>query len=417
MFSVSSLLRRNLAWTLAGDAIYAACQWGMLIVLAKLGRPDMVGQFALGLAITAPVMILTNLSLRPIVATEHVGGSYFRDYLSLRLISSGLALALIIGIAVTAGYRQETLLIILVVGLAKAIEAISDIFYGLLQQHERMDRIATSMMLKGVLSLAALAISVASTGQALGGLIAMAMVWVVVLLTYDVPNGIAVLSAAGVQEGIRPRWDREALGNIARLAWPLGLTAMFVSATAFVPRYFVERYGGEEQLGIFAAMAYLMVAGSMVMNALCQTAIPRLARHYAGGERDSFRALLFKLVIVGSALGAAGLSLVLGFGGEVLNILYTPEYARHADVLVWIMVAAAIDYIGTCLSWGVTSTREFHHFSIPYFLVASLAVIASAILVPTHGLLGAAWVLCLLATAKSLVPVLIFYLIGNRKNV
>ena len=99
-----------------------------------------------------------------------------------------------------------------------------------------------------------------------------------------------------------------------------------------------------------------------------------------------------------------------------MTTLYTPEYARHADVLVWIMVAAAIDYIGTCLSWGVTSTRAFHHFAVPYFLVASLAVVASAILVPAHGLLGAAWVLCLLATAKSLAPAFIFYLIGKRES-
>ena len=49
------------------------------------------------------------------------------------------------------------------VALAKAIESVSDVFYGSLQQHERMDRIAISMILKGIVSLAAL-------GRALGKL-------------------------------------------------------------------------------------------------------------------------------------------------------------------------------------------------------------------------------------------------------
>jgi hypothetical protein len=48
-------LRRNFAWTVLGNVTYAACQWGMLVALAKLGSPEMVGQFALGLAIGAPV--------------------------------------------------------------------------------------------------------------------------------------------------------------------------------------------------------------------------------------------------------------------------------------------------------------------------------------------------------------------------
>ena len=28
-------LRVNFAWTLAGTVVYAACQWGVLVVLAK----------------------------------------------------------------------------------------------------------------------------------------------------------------------------------------------------------------------------------------------------------------------------------------------------------------------------------------------------------------------------------------------
>src|SRR5262245_17210531 len=48
-------LRRNFSWSFAGNAVYAGCQWGMLMVMAKLGSPEVVGQFALGLAVTGPI--------------------------------------------------------------------------------------------------------------------------------------------------------------------------------------------------------------------------------------------------------------------------------------------------------------------------------------------------------------------------
>lgn len=121
-------LRRNFSWTFVGNFVYAACQWGMLVVLAKLGTPEMVGQFTLGLAVTAPVIMFTNLQLWAVLVTDAKNEYIFGDYLGLRLFMTGLALAIIIGITLVAGYRWETSLVILLVGLSKAVESISEVF-------------------------------------------------------------------------------------------------------------------------------------------------------------------------------------------------------------------------------------------------------------------------------------------------
>jgi hypothetical protein len=73
-------LRVNFLWTLAGNVIYAACQWGILIALAKLGTLQMVGEFALALAVTAPILIGAGLSLRSVQVTDALGEYEFRDY-------------------------------------------------------------------------------------------------------------------------------------------------------------------------------------------------------------------------------------------------------------------------------------------------------------------------------------------------
>jgi O-antigen/teichoic acid export membrane protein len=41
---------------------------------------------------------------------------------------------------------------------------------------------------------------------------------------------------------------------------PLGVVAALVLLNTNIPRYFIERYLGEWELGIFAALAYIMVA-------------------------------------------------------------------------------------------------------------------------------------------------------------
>src|SRR4051812_36814174 len=157
-------LRANVSWAFVGNVVYAGCQWAMLVVLAHLGTTAMVGLFALGLSVTAPIFQLSNLNLRAVQATDVHREYLFGHYLGLRLVSTGVALLLLVVVTFLSGYGPNVAAVIFVVGLAKAFEAISDAIYGLLQQRERMDRIAKSMMLKGPASLAALAIAVYASG-------------------------------------------------------------------------------------------------------------------------------------------------------------------------------------------------------------------------------------------------------------
>ncbi|MEG4841155.1 oligosaccharide flippase family protein [Microcoleus sp. B9-D4] len=400
-------LRRNFSWTFTGNLIYAASQWGMLVVLAKLGSPEMVGQFTLGLAVTAPVIMFTNLQLRGIQATDAKGDYVFSDYLGLRLIGTGLALLIIAGITLKAGYRLETSLVILAIALAKAFESISDVFYGLIQQHERMDRIAIALMIKGPLSLLLLGIGVSLTGSVVGGAIGLAVAWGLVLFGWDLRNGRLILKdslhgreredllvadaePANSQNPLYPRWDGKILGKLVWLALPLGFVMMLISLNTNIPRYFIERYLGERELGIFAAMSYLMVVGQMVVSALAESASPRLAKYYAARNSAAFRTLLLKLVGVGLMLGAGGVFVAVVAGREILTLLYKPEYAERADLFAWLMVAAGMGYVSSFLGYGMTAARYFRVQMPLFVLVTGSSAITCFWLIPTQGVRGAA---------------------------
>lgn len=395
-------LRRNFSWNFIGNVVYVACQWGMLVVLSKIGSPEIVGQFTLGFAITAPILIFTNLQLREIQATDAKQQYHFGDYLGLRLLSTGLALLAITIITGLARYRWETSLVILLIGLAKAFESISDVFYGLFQQYERMDRVAVSMMIKGPLSLLLLSLGVYLSGSIVGGAVGLAIAWALVLLSYDLRSGALMLNRSfpGSHSGeprahhlamtLQPRWQLKTLGKLAWLALPLGFVMMLGSLNANIPRYFIEQYLGERELGIFSAISYLMVAGNMVVNALGNSAIPRLAKYYMTGNSAGFRTLLLKVEGVALVLGGGAVLVALVAGRELLTLFYKPEYAEHTDLLVWLMVAAALGYISAFLGDGLVAAR-YLRIQIPLFvLVTATAALGSYWLIPIYGLHGAA---------------------------
>ncbi|MGH7317348.1 MAG: lipopolysaccharide biosynthesis protein, partial [Candidatus Rokuibacteriota bacterium] len=378
-------LGNNVSWALFGSVAYAACQWGMLVVLAKLGTLEMTGQFALGLAVGAPVFLLTNLSLRSILATDVRSEFRVGDYLALRLVTVGVALCAIVAVVGVAGYRGQAALVCLLVAAAKAIEAMSDVLHGLMQRHERMDLVAGSMVLRGLSSLGALAAGLLLSGSLAWALVLVALAWALVLAAYDVRQSVRLFGGA-VRLGPR----REDLARLTRLSLPLGITAMLIALSAAIPRYFVERYRGEEELGLFVAMVSLIVVGGTAVNAVGQSVSPRLAAHYAAGDFPGAARLLIRLLGLGLLLGGIGVAVAWYAGGEVLTLVYRAEFARYVDVFVLIMVAASVSYMASFLGYALTAARLLR-VQMPLFAaVAAVALIASATLVPRAGVLGAA---------------------------
>ncbi|KST63636.1 lipopolysaccharide biosynthesis protein [Mastigocoleus testarum] len=405
-------LRSNFSWTFAGNIVYVGCQWGMLVVLAKIGGPEMVGKFILGTAITAPVIEFANLQLRTVQATDADRQYIFDDYLGVRIISTGVALIFISVITFLIGYPWETTLVILLVGLAKALESISDIFYGLLQQHERMDRIATSMMIKGCLSLLLLGAGVYFSGSVLGGVVGLVIAWSLVLLAYDVRSGSLMLcsnletqlnTALGklrLAILIPSRWHWKSLRKLVRLALPLGFANMLITLNTNIPRYAVVGLLGVREVGVFAGIAYIMVAGKIVVRALGQSASPKLGKYYVAYNIKAFRKLIFQLAIVGILLGSVGVIIALFAGENILTLLYKPEYGQEADLFVLLMFAGAIDYVSSFLNYGMTAARALW-IQIPLFTLTTIVLCFACLwLIPIFGTKGAAFALIVAAIIK-----------------
>ena len=392
-------LQSNFAWILTGNVVYAACQWGAIVALAKLGSSFMIGQFSLGLAIATPVLMSTNLHLRAVQATDARRLYSFGAYLRLRTAMTLGGLAVITGIAWFGNYERRTAMVILAVAFAKGIETLSDIHYGLFQLNDRLDQIGRSMMLRGILSVLALSTGLYLTRNVLWGCVGLALVWLSALLLFDVRRGRRFVASA---ESLAPllgrtigRTSRQAHGlrrqlNLMRMALPLGIAMTMATLNLHMPRYFIHARLGEHQLGIFSAMAYATVAMILVSDSLGHCAIPRMSRLYTGGRRAEFGSLLLRLLAAGGVLGLAGVAVAQVLGVRLLTLLYGREYAAHSRIFMVMILATAIHCVACMFTSAITSARCFR-IQVPlYALVAGSNALACARWVPTAGLAGGA---------------------------
>jgi O-antigen/teichoic acid export membrane protein len=199
---------------------------------------------------------------------------------------------------------------------------------------------------------------------------------------------------------LAPRWEVRLICRLAILTLPLGVMVLLQSLNTNIPRFLIERHLGEHALGIFAALAYVMVAGTTLIRALGHSASPALARYYNGGERMRFYRFNAFLVAAGAGIGLAGIGIAVAAGPWILRVMYTPEYSRHAPLFVSLMLAALFQYVAELLDFSVAVVRWFPAQMVLAAFVSVLTLVMGIWLIPRAGLLGASQALLWGGVAK-----------------
>ena len=414
-------LRKNIAWISMGEGVDLVSQWGLLAVLSKFMDVTAVGLFGLALAVIGPITEFCDLGLRKAQATD-VGGEYrFGHYFSLRIVTSSVAFLVIVTIASTLGIGVYGWTVILLMALARAIEGQSDVFHGLFQLNSRMDFIARARMLRGPLGLTLFTAGIYFTGDQRVGSLGLIVAALTVLLLYDRRLGARLLmrprpgqasapatAEPGPGDAIAFVWNTRQMASLVRQVFPLGLVAVLGSLQMNIPRYSVELHQGMAALGYFTALTALYSASTRMANAMGHSAAASMAHGFAADARRTVLVLLAKLGILGLLLGAAGIAVVWAMGQEILTLIYAPEYAEYAHILLLLMVAAAFRHLGSMWQIGIIAARQFRVHLVQHVANIAVAAVASVLLIPPYGLLGAAFVLIAVAATN-----LVFVMAAN----
>jgi len=408
-----SSFKVNFSFTFISNIIYAICQWGILTSIVKIGAPEMVGVFALSIAIVQPIFAFTNLQLRGILCSDSKNLYTFGDYLSVRILGILISIMVVSLIAMYNYNSLKSILPIVLMAFAAGAQSLSDIFYGFFQKIGRFDHIAKSMVMKGLISLVVVASIVFLTRNIIGFICGLAISRYVVFFIYD----FSYLRTVSNKKQRELNFNYRNIYSIIWLSLPLGVNMMLLSYSVNIPRYYLEEYCGERALGIYSALAYFIVIGAFVTGAVGQVAQPRLAKYYASNNIFLFKKLIFKMLIIALLLGCVTLIVVYVAGQPILTVLYTSEYAKYHSLFLLIVLAGSIMFFVSIFGVVLTSARIFRSQPVMNMMGCLVSFIGSIILIPRFGLMGAGIVAVLISiTCAIFFALRIILLLLTSKN-
>jgi O-antigen/teichoic acid export membrane protein len=407
-------LKRNILYAVLGTGLFNLCRFGVVVLLAKFTTVEIVGQYDYALAISAPAVLFFGLQLRGAFVADAGGQFTFGSYRTLRLVGMVAAGAVLLPIIAWKARTEPSwvfLIILAGVCLGRIVEHVGEIYWGVYQKRERLSLLAGSAVLRGLALLAPFALLLpichALTGSDAPGpdrlasatawsVVIYVVGWALVLLLFDQRRVVG-------HADVKLSWDWPAVGKIAVQTLPLGLVALLITLCESVPRYVIEgQTDGKAMLGYFGPLAYLTLAGILLVSQASVAAGNRVAQYY----RNDFAAFLriaSKLTGLAAGLGAAMLLVTLVCGRWLLGLLYTPEHTEHFDAFVILVLAQAALLLAVVFGALSTYMRLFWIQVPVQVIVLASTTLAAVMLIPGDPVRGGAWAALVRAAVQAVL--------------
>lgn len=197
----------------------------------------------------------------------------------------------------------------------------------------------------------------------------------------------------------------------AAYGFPLIVFELSSIVLAFSDRYLINIYCGPGQLGIYTAVYTIcFYLADMVRQPLQLAVMPVYLRilHEDGKEKtvEFIRDVIGYVFLVILPLFAG----CVAFGDELVIFLASSKYAVGAGIVPWVLGSSLLYSLQSLVAVGFYIKKRTKLFSGVLFVGGSVNILMNITLIPTYGIIAAAW-----ATAVSYILVLaVLAIISNK---
>lgn len=393
----ASVERAAYIWNTASGLLNAFQSVIMLMVLTRVCDTVVAGMFTLAYANANLFLNMGKYGVRNFQVSDVDEKYDFRTYLIARIVS--VAAMIICGSAWTAwsaasvGYTSEKTLIVLVMLLFKAVDALEDVFHGNYQQHGRLDvaaKVLTLRMVTMIVLFAGLIVITSSLLIALTITTAFTALFFVGETAWTWRHfGLPVFEGAANPQHLGAKNSALAL---LKESFPVFLAAFLIFYIGNAPKYAIDAAMDDVAQAQYGYIAMPVFVVGLLANFVYNPIIASLAKSWAEGRRIQFarRFALQALVILGITVACVVAAWLLGV--PVLDLLYNTELAHYKLDLIVLLVGGGFLATTTLFTVGITIIRWQNKLILGYVVVALLALVGSPMAVSAAGIDGASWI-------------------------
>ncbi|EEG31455.1 polysaccharide biosynthesis protein [[Clostridium] methylpentosum DSM 5476] len=392
-----------------GSMFYLVCQWLTTVLVVQLSSYADAGNLSLAASITNVFYTISTFGIR-IFQVSDIENKYSTSfYVTTRLVTCLASLVLCTGfVLLNASYSVEQMLCIIIYMAFRLSESFVDVLQGIQQKEQRMDYIAISFIIRGILLLSSFCLVLHFTGSLLLAITAMAVLTMLVVLLFDVFVSQS-LSRFRIQLNLK------ALKEILLECLPLMLTSLLMNSVVSIPRYFLEQIEGNQILGIYSSVATPAVIMQTACTLIYNPLITVFSECYSKRDRKGYLSLFAKAILALTAVGAVIFIGAAIFGKWGLHLLFGDGILPYVYLLIPVLVTTMMIAITYYFNMLLTISRRLKSILVANVVSSLIALCVSYPLIRAFGMDGVNYTLYLSMGANILIMVCI-WIIDQKKQ-
>ena len=213
-------------------------------------------------------------------------------------------------------------------------------------------------------------------------------IWGVIVADVVVTAALIAIMLRRFLPLIRPVFSREVLRESLSFGLPRLPHAAAQQVMAVGDKFILQRFRPLADVGVYSMGVSFGLTEKLFLGAFEYAWAPFYYATSRQPDGPQVFAGITTYVYAVLALLTAGLSAI---GGDLLATMVGPDYARADEVVTWTAVGVFFQGVYLLTSIGLNITKNTRYYPVSTILGAVINVTLNFVLIPTFGILGAAW--------------------------
>ena len=358
--------RKNFIWNILGTGLNAFNSLFFMIAVTRINGVDNAGIFTIAFSTACIIYVVGVYAGRIYQVTEPDKSITDKEYIINRIITTILMIILVILFSVIRGYNIFKSTIFLLLTTYKALEAFSDVIYGILQKNEKLDIAGKSLFFKSLISVIVFVVTDLSTKNMIVSIISIILVSLLILIFYDLKNGFKFID-------LKLPVKKENILKIFKAGFFTFAISFLGLYLLNVPKYAIDSYLENNYQTIFGIIVMPATVIGLVAQFLIHPYLNKIVTLYEEKNLKKLNKLAIKLIVYIIGVGALSSILAYFVGTQVLGLIYGLDLSAYRLGLLIIIIASTLYTIGVIYSSILTAVRETFSQFIIYIVMSFFA--------------------------------------------
>lgn len=409
-------LAADALYNTVGNIVYLFCLWIITVLVVRLSGYDDAGVLSVAMTTSNVFFVVANYGMRSFQASDVSCEYSDQQYVFSRIITVAIGVFLCAGFAVIYNYNAIQGLAIFLFMLFKAVEAFSDVLYGVMQRGHSLKNAGISLIAKGICAVIGFSVGLIISGSLIFALTAMLVSSALITIFYDIPHMKRVSKNIFIFTAV----DKKRSLILLKACFAMFVVSIAPMILQAIPRLSFEKMYSVSELGIFSSIAAPTVVLSTLVSCILIPYLPR----FASAVRDDDRMGLLKLLLISVfavlLLGSLACLVAWLLGGWALTLLYGKNLYQYRDLLIYVIISVSLTNLLYCLNALFISGRKIPILAVVYVGADVLCYLIAERMIHDYGIFGITASLnftqMMQCLALSVLCIPLFFMKGIRRS-